>query len=318
MQCRQNPILLSLVIPLFNEEASFPALKPAIEEWRKTLDYPVEIVLVDDGSSDTTRPQIKAWAITDPSVKGILLSRNFGHQTALTAGLAACSGDVIAIIDADLQDPLEIIPSMVEKYCMGFDVVYGKRARRSGENRFKRFTAWLFYRLLRLMTDTDIPVDAGDFRVLSRRCLDELLKMNEMHRFLRGMITWVGFPQTYVDYERRPRISGKTKYSLIRMIHFALNGIVSFSTLPIRIISFSGVMVSLFGVVYGAYSVARYFFMGDTAKGWPTIIVILCMMGGMVLISLGVIGEYVARIFEEIKCRPLYVVEERLNIREHL
>ena len=309
-----QPTLLSLVIPIYNEEAALPDLKASIENWKKSLVYPLELILVDDGSTDESRTFLDCWATDDTSVKAIFFSRNFGHQAALTAGLRASTGDVVGIIDADLQDPLEVIPSMVEKYQEGYDVVYGKRKSRAGESPFKKFSAWCYYRLLKTMTGTAIPEDTGDFRIMSRKSLNAVLEMNEVHRFLRGMIAWAGFRQIAVEYERRPRNQGITKFNLSRMVAFALNGIFSFSIVPIRLISLSGLAVSLFGAAYGVYSILRRFLIGDTVKGWPTIIVLICLMGGMILISLGIIGEYIARIYEESKHRPLYIVDECRNL----
>jgi glycosyltransferase involved in cell wall biosynthesis len=305
--------LLSLVIPIFNEEETIPHLRKSTENWRRTVDIPVELVLVNDGSSDRSWSLLVEWGRGDSSVRAIGLSRNFGHQAAVTAGLGYARGDAVVIIDADLQDPLEVINDMLVRYNEGFDVVYGVRISRVGESFFKLATAWLFYRFMRLLVWKGLPQDAGDFRLVSRRCLDVVLSMDEVHRFLRGMITWVGFKQTSVLYHRQKRKHGISKYPLAKMLNFAWNAALSFSILPIRAISISGVLVAAFGFAYGSYSVLRYFIFHDSVPGWTTIIVLLGIIGGMILIGLGVIGEYVGRIYEEIKHRPIYIVQECVN-----
>jgi polyisoprenyl-phosphate glycosyltransferase len=305
--------LLSLVIPIFNEEETIPHLRKATEGWRKTVNVPIELILVNDGSSDRSWTLLVEWAREDSSVRGIDLSRNFGHQAAVTAGLSYAKGDAVVIIDADLQDPLEVINDMLVRYDDGFDVIYGVRISRTGESLLKLTTAWLFYRFMRLLVWKGLPQDAGDFRLVSRRCLDVVLSMDEVHRFLRGMIAWAGFRQTSIQYHRLKREHGISKYPLAKMLNFAWNAALSFSILPIRAISISGLLVAGFGFAYGLFSILRYFIFQDTVPGWTTIIVLLGVIGGMILIGLGVIGEYVGRIYEEIKHRPLYVVQECVN-----
>jgi glycosyltransferase involved in cell wall biosynthesis len=306
-------MLLSLVIPAFNEEATIPHLRKAFEDWRKTVNVRVELILVDDGSSDGSWALLAKWGQEDSSIKAIALSRNFGHQAAVTAGLGFAKGDAVVIIDADLQDPLEVINEMIVKYKQGFDVVYGVRISRAGENYLKLVTAWLFYRFMRLLVWKGLPQDAGDFRLVSRRCLEVVLSMDEVHRFLRGMIAWAGFKQTAVHYHRKKREHGISKYPLTKMLNFAWNAALSFSILPIRAISISGLLAAAFGFAYGLYSVVRYLIYEDAVPGWTTIIVLLGVIGGMILLALGVIGEYVGRIYEEIKHRPLYIVQECIN-----
>jgi polyisoprenyl-phosphate glycosyltransferase len=306
-------MLLSLVIPAFNEEATIPHLRKAFEDWRKTVNVRVELILVDDGSSDGSWALLAKWGQEDSSIKAIALSRNFGHQAAVTAGLGFAKGDAVVIIDADLQDPLEVINEMIVKYKQGFDVVYGVRISRAGENYLKLVTAWLFYRFMRLLVWKGLPQDAGDFRLVSRRCLEVVLSMDEVHRFLRGMIAWAGFKQTAVHYHRKKREHGTSKYPLTKMLNFAWNAALSFSILPIRAISISGLLAAAFGFAYGLYSVVRYLIYEDAVPGWTTIIVLLGVIGGMILLALGVIGEYVGRIYEEIKHRPLYIVQECIN-----
>lgn len=305
--------LLSLVIPIYNEEEAIPHLRSALEIWRVTLGVPVELIVVNDGSSDHSWSLLVGWALQDSSVKAIGLSRNFGHQAAVSAGLAFARGNAVVIMDADLQDPLEVINEMIAQYCAGFDVVYGVRLSREGETLFKRATAWLFYRLMRLLVWEALPQDAGDFRLVSRECLDVVLSMGEVHRFLRGMFAWAGFRQTAVEYHRRRREYGTSKYPLIKMLKFAWNAALSFSIIPIRAISISGFLVAAFGFVYGFYSSLRHFVLQDTVPGWTTIVVLLAIVGGMILIGLGVVGEYVGRIYEEVKHRPIYIVQECVN-----
>lgn len=305
--------LLSLVIPIYNEEETIPHLRAAFEAWRKTVKASVELILVNDGSSDRSWSLLLEWGLQDSTVRALGLSRNFGHQAAVSAGLALARGDAVAILDADLQDPLEVINEMIAQYCAGFDVVYGVRLSREGETLFKRTTAWLFYRLMRLLVWKGLPQDAGDFRLVSRRCLDVVLSMGEVHRFLRGMFAWAGFKQIAVQYHRKKRQHGISKYPLAKMLNFAWNAALSFSIIPIRAISISGALVAVFGLTYGFYSILRYFVFRDTVPGWTTIIVLLGIVGGMILVGLGVLGEYIGRIYEEVKHRPIYIVQECVN-----
>jgi dolichol-phosphate mannosyltransferase len=219
-------------------------------------------------------------------------------------------------LDADLQDPLEVIPEMVAKYCEGFDVVYGQRTKRQGESRLKRVSAWLFYRLMQKLTDQNLPPDTGDFRLVSHRCLQTVRSMRETHRFLRGMFSWVGFNQTACRYVRPERSAGQTKYSYRKMFHFACDAIFSFSPLPLRVALIQGIFVAGLGLIYGLYSVLRWALVGDTVAGWPTLVVLLCVIGGSILAALGLVGEYIGRIYEELKRRPLYIISKRLNVNE--
>jgi dolichol-phosphate mannosyltransferase len=272
-----------------------------------------EIVLVDDGSIDRSWEHMLALAPGDPHLRLVRLSRNFGHQAALTAGLEAARGDAVVLIDADLQDPPELIPLLVAKWREGFDVVYGLRTRREGETLFKRSTASVFYRLLRGMTRIEIPADAGDFRLLSRRAVDALARMPERARFLRGMTSWLGFPQAGVQYERDARYAGKTKYPTRRMISFALDAMTSFSTTPIRIVTGLGFLLVGFCVVVLGWTVYIKLFTDTAVQGWTSLLIVVLLLGGMQLVSLGIIGQYVGRIFEEAKQRPLFVVGETVE-----
>lgn len=313
LQPREAPGLLSLVIPCYNEQAVLPMLREEITRFLPTLGVPVEVIFVDDGSSDQTLPLLLAWAGAAPEVKVMVLARNFGHQNASTAGLAAAGGDAIVLIDADLQDPLEVIPEMVAKYREGYDVVYAQRVKRDGEGWFKLATAWLFYRLMRAFIHSKLPPDTGDFRLVSRRCLDAICSMHEMHRFLRGMITWVGFLQVSVPYHRKARAAGSTKYTLWKMARFASHAILSFTTLPLRVSLMGGCVIALFGIIYGLVAAYNTMVYHNTVPGWTSVIVLTSVLSGAVLISNGILGEYVGRCFEELKGRPLYIVAQRVN-----
>ncbi len=311
---RPAPGLVSFVFPIFDEEEGMPFLRSSLENWLAGFAYPVEIILVDDGSRDRSYEMIQAWAGADSRVQGISFSRNFGHQMAVSAGLALARGDAVVIMDADLQDPLEVVPEMLARYLEGYDVVYGQRAKREGETQFKRCTAWLFYRLMQRFVHKDLPPDAGDFRLVSRRCLDAILRMNEQHRFLRGLFAWVGFPQIAVPYERNARKFGETKYPFWKMMKLAWDAALSFSTLPIKLITLGGFATAALACAYGAYAVIQKYVFQSTVPGWTGLVVILGLIGGMILVSLGVIGEYVGRIFEEIKHRPLYLVKATTHL----
>jgi dolichol-phosphate mannosyltransferase len=267
---------------------------------------------VDDGSRDATYPVLQQLALADTRLRVLKLSRNFGHQTAITAGIDVARGDAIVIIDADLQDPPEVIPEMIARWREGFDVVYGVRAKRSGETMMKLVTASMFYRLLDRMTSVSIPVDAGDFRLLTRRAADQLRAMREKDRFVRGLISWIGFRQTGVVYHREARFAGETKYPFRKMLKFAVDGLTSFSTVPLKLATWMGYLASAFAFLYLA-SVFVQKALGRTVQGWATIMVAVLFMGGVQLICLGIMGEYLGRIFTEIKRRPLYVIEEFIN-----
>ncbi|MGO9112921.1 MAG: glycosyltransferase family 2 protein [Thermoguttaceae bacterium] len=310
---RGFPQLLSLVIPLYNEHELVPILRAQLDDFLAELPCPVEVVLVNDGSSDRTLDQLMDWAATDTRIKVLGLARNFGHQIAATAGLDSASGDAVVLMDADLQDPLEVVHGMLAKYCEGYDVVYGQRNRRVGETQFKRITAWAFYRLMRAFVHPDLPADTGDFRLLSRRCLDSLQTMRERHRFLRGMVAWVGFAQTAIHYDRAPRAAGTTKYTLRKMLRFAWTAMVSFSSLPLRASFYAGCAIAILGLSWGGYSVMRYVVYGDNLPGWTSQMVVTCLIGAAILVSNAILGSYVGQIFEEIKERPLYIVSSVAN-----
>ena len=301
--------LLSVVVPIFNEVDTVPELHRRLSAAVAPLGEH-EIVYVDDGSTDGSWQALKEVAAHDSHARLVRLSRNFGHQIALSAGLDTARGAAVVSMDGDLQDPPELIPELVARWRDGFDVVYAVRSRRAGETRFKLATASLFYKTINRMSSVEIPEQAGDFRLLSRQALDALLSMPERARFLRGMTSWVGFRQVGVPYERDARHAGTTKYPLKRMLGFANDAVTSFSTAPIRLVvglGFVSVLICLAALVWTLY---LRFFTDETVQGWASVIVVVLFLGGIQLISLGIIGQYVGRIFEEVKARPLYVVAE--------
>jgi glycosyltransferase involved in cell wall biosynthesis len=304
------PALLSVVAPVYNEEELVEAfVKRACAA---VADYTFELVLVNDGSSDSTPALLDRLAAEDSRVRVIHLSRNFGHQAALTAGLEHACGDVVAMIDADLQDPPELIPRMIEQWEHGSDVVYAVRRQRDGETAFKLATASWFYKLFDKLAQVDLEPNSGDFRVLDRRALDALLSMTERSRFLRGMTVWVGFTQTAVPYERDARSAGETKYTLRKMLRFSLDAIASFSHLPLQLATYAGLLSA--GIAFVAIPVVLGLRLTDSyLPGFGTITILILLIGGIQLIALGVIGEYVGRIYDEVKHRPLYIVREERN-----
>jgi glycosyltransferase involved in cell wall biosynthesis len=313
LQPRGYPSLLSIVIPVYNEEQALPFLRKRLTEFVSGLPCAAELVLVNDGSSDGSIDLLVQWAKADGRVKVFNLARNFGHQVAATAGLDHAAGQAVVLMDADLQDPPEVILDMLEQYRRGYDVVYGRRTSRAGETHFKRFSAWLFYRMMRLLVHSDLPVDAGDFRLVSRGCLEAVCSMRERHRFLRGMIAWVGFPQTAVSYARNPRVAGQTAYPLRKMLWLAWTAAVSFSPTPLRASFVLGFLIAAIGMLEALNAVVRSILGLYVVPGWSSLIVVTCLIGGAILISVGVLGEYVGRIFEAVKERPLYVIASKFD-----
>lgn len=305
----QDRKLISVVVPVFNEIAVIDACYKRLTGVMKILDSSdYELVFVDDGSTDLSHSRLLELQADDEHLKIIRFSRNFGHQIAITAGVDEARGDAIVVIDADLQDPPEVIPDMIEKWRDGYDVVYGVRRQRAGESRMKRATAAIFYRMLRRFTNIEIPVDVGDFRLISSRAAAQLRQLREKDRFVRGLVSWIGFPQTGVPYDRKERYAGSTKYPYKKMLQFAVDGITSFSSMPLKLASWLGYLASLFAFVY-LLSVFIQKMMGYTVEGWATIMVAMLFLGGVQLICLGIIGEYIGRIFNETKSRPMYVIE---------
>lgn len=303
-------LLLSIVVPVFNEsevvEASYERMRQVVTSLDR---FSYEIIFVDDGSKDDSYHKLVHLADRDPNVRIVKFSRNFGHQTAITAGLDVARGNAVVVIDADLQDPPEVIRAFIEKWKEGYDVVYGIREKREGETEFKLMTAKLFYRILKALVKIDIPVDTGDFRLMSRRAVEKFKQLREKDRFVRGLVSWVGFRQTGVYYARDKRHAGITKYPFRKMLKFAVDGITSFSSTPLKLATWLGYLASLLGFLY-ACSVFIQKALGYTVQGWATIMIGILFIGGVQLICIGIMGEYVGRIFDEIKQRPLYVVEE--------
>jgi dolichol-phosphate mannosyltransferase len=301
--------VLSVVAPVCNEvevvDAFYERVRAAV-----TPLGPFELILVDDGSTDGSWDRLLAVAAKDPAVRLVRLSRNFGHQPALTAGLDAARGEAVVTIDSDLQDPPELIPELVLRWRDGYDVVYAVRQERDGERRWRLAGIGLYYRLLRRIAGTDIPEQVGDYRLLSRRAVDSLARMPERARFLRGMSRWIGFRQIGVPYRRDARYAGRTKYPLRKLMRLGMDGILSFSTLPLKLVSLLGFLLVVFCMGVLAWSVFVWLFESHRPKGWTSLIAVVLLLGGVQLLSLGIIGQYVARIFDEAKQRPLYLVDE--------
>jgi dolichol-phosphate mannosyltransferase len=309
MTAQPSPAL-SVVIPCYNEADGLAELHRRVSTAaRGCFGEDHEIVLVDDGSRDATRAVMRTLAAADPRVVGVFLSRNHGHQLALTAGLHVCRGERILILDADLQDPPELLPEMLAVLEAGADVVYGQRVARDGETFTKRATAKAFYRLLERLVDVPIPRDTGDFRLMTRRALEVLNSMPEQHRFVRGLVSWLGFRQVAFPYHRQARFTGETKYPFSKMLRFAVDAITGFSTLPLRLATLLGALFGAAAVLVLAYSLAAWAF-GAAVAGWTSLMVIVLVLGSVQLFVLGVIGEYLGRLYIQAKGRPLFVIEE--------
>lgn len=308
---------LSVVVPVYNESVGLEAFHTRLKAVLDGLGLPLECIYVNDGSSDDSLAMLKALRDSDPSVAIIDLSRNFGKEVAMTAGLDHARGEAVVVIDADLQDPPELIPQLIEKWREGNDVVFARRTDRHGESWLKRHSAHWFYRLIEKIGTVPIPRDTGDYRLLSRRAVDALGKLDETHRFMKGLFSWIGFDQAAVEYEREPRQSGKSKWSYWGLWNFALEGITSFTVSPLRISTYFGLVVALSAFVYGAFILFRTLFFGTDLPGYPSLMVIILFMGGVQLIAIGVIGEYLGRVFNETKNRPLYLVKEQLPARDN-
>jgi dolichol-phosphate mannosyltransferase len=302
--------LISIVVPLYNEEGNVQELVRRIAAAAKTGltgSETFEIIAVNDGSRDGTLASLRRLQLDYPNLKIVDLSRNFGHQIAATAGLDAAAGDAVILMDGDLQDPPELIADFLERWRAGYDVVYATRKTRKGESRFKLFTAALFYRTIRRLTNVSIPVDTGDFRLMSRRVVDALGLTREKHRFLRGLVSWVGYRQVGVEYERDPRLSGQTKYPLSKMLTFAVDGITSFSEIPLRFATYLGFVISAFAFLYAVGVVIAHFY-GLNEPGYTSMMSVILFLGGVQLITIGIVGEYLGRIYDQVKSRPLYLL----------
>ena len=301
---------LTVVIAAFNEEAALPALHPRISAVLDSLGLESRILYVDDGSRDGTWTVLQALAEQDRRVSLLRLSRNFGKELALTAGLDLVDSDAAVVLDADGQDPPELLPAFVAKWREGFDVVYGTRTTRDGESWLKQVTAKAFYRVMNQLSNTGIPADTGDFRLMSRRVLEALRNLRERQRFMKGLFAWVGFPQVSIPYERQPRIAGASKFNYWRLWNFALEGITGFSTAPLRVATYLGLTTAALAFIYGAWIVAKTLLWGDPVQGWPTMMAVVLFLGGIQLMALGIIGEYLGRLYLEAKQRPLYLVQD--------
>jgi polyisoprenyl-phosphate glycosyltransferase len=300
----------SIVIPVYNEAEVLPTLYDRLTRVMNGLGEPYEIIFVNDGSADESPLLLQDLQAKDECVKFLSLSRNFGHQIAITAGLDHSGGQAVVVMDADLQDPPEVIPRLIEQWRKGYDIVFAVRQKRRGEGLLKRATAALFYRILQHLTATEIPLDAGDFRLMSRRAVEALNDIRERNRFIRGLAGWVGFRQTSVSFVRDIRHAGRTKFPLKDMLRFALTGIVSFSLVPLQLAGYLGFLVSSVSFFYMVYAIGLKLFTDRVVLGWTSVMVAVLFLGGVQLLSLGIIGEYIGRIYDEVKQRPLYIIDE--------
>jgi glycosyltransferase involved in cell wall biosynthesis len=300
---------LSVVAPVYNEEGVLPEFHRRIGRVLDGIDGPTEILYVNDGSSDRTLDLLYTLAEGDPRVSVVNLSRNFGKEIALTAGLDYSRGEAVVVIDSDLQDPPELILSLMERWRDGYDVVYATRLARNGETFAKKLTAKYFYRVIKALSPVRIPADTGDFRLLSRRAVDALGQLRERHRFMKGLFAWIGYPQTSVPYHRDPRFAGETKWSYWKLWNLALEGITSFTTGPLKVASYLGLITASVAFLYGAWIIYKTLAWGDAVTGYPSLMVVILFLGGVQLTTLGIIGEYLGRMFNETKQRPLYLVE---------
>lgn len=304
---------LTVVVPAFNESSVLETFHARLAVVLAALPLDCGVLYVDDGSSDNTWELIKSLRAEGIQVGGLRLSRNFGKEAALTAGLDKADADAVVVIDADLQDPPELIPQLVERWKAGYDVVYATRSVRGGETRFKRFTAAAFYRSMERLSDTPIPRDTGDFRLLSRRALGALHQLRERQRFMKGLFAWIGYRQTAVLYQREPRQAGTTKWNYWRLLQLAIEGVTSFSTAPLRLATWVGLFSALLSFVYGLWVLTKSLIYGDPVRGYPTLMLVILFLGGVQLLALGVIGEYLGRNYAESKQRPLYFIDEDLD-----
>lgn len=312
---RPRQQLLSIVVPVFNEQEVFGEFHRRLSEVLDSVPMSAEIVVVNDGSRDGTLALLKEIQTQDDRLAILDLSRNFGKEIALTAGLHKARGDAVVVIDADLQDPPELIPALVSEWLQGNDVVYAKRVAREGEGFIKRATAHAFYRLMQHVGRVRIPEDTGDFRLLSRRAVQALNSLNEQHRFMKGLFTWIGFAQKAVPYQRDPRYAGTTKWNYLGLFNLAIEGITSFTTAPLRLATYIGLLTAAGAFVYGLYMIVRTLLFGNPVAGYPSLIVIVLFLGGVQLTATGIMGEYLGRIFNETKRRPLYFVNAYLPSR---
>ena len=301
---------LTVVVPVFNEDAVLPEFHRRLAKVLNGLAMQSEVVYVNDGSVDESLDEIRQIMSDDARVAVVDLSRNFGKEIAMTAGMDHAHGDAVVVIDADLQDPPELIPEMIAQWKSGYDVVYAQRISREGESVFKKTTAHIFYRVIQKLSRVTIPPDAGDFRLLSRRAVVALSGLREQHRFMKGLFAWIGYPQKAIPYERDARYGGKTKWSYVGLWNFAIEGITSFSTIPLKVATYLGVITAFTAFIFGMFIVVKTIFFGNPVPGYPSLLVVVLFLGGVQLIALGVIGEYLGRMFDETKGRPLYFLKD--------
>lgn len=304
---------ISIVVPMYNEEAVFHTLFRELEETLSQLDVVYEIICVDDGSKDKTRELLMAKTQQDPRVKAVILSRNFGKEAAMTAAIDYATGDAVIPIDADLQDPPELIGQMIEKWREGFDVVYAKRVSRATDTPMKRSTAGLFYRVFNMLSEIPIPENVGDYRLMDRRVVDAIKLLPEKDRFMKGLFCWPGFSNTAIEFERPERAEGETKFNYWKLWNFAINGITSFSSFPVRLGVYLGLIVSAVAFVYGVIIMVKTLFTGVEVPGYASMMVVMLFIGGIQLFFLGLLGEYIGRIYKEVKNRPIYMVDKALG-----
>ena len=308
--------MYSIIVPVYNEELVITETHKRLTKVMKGIPEGYELIYVNDGSRDKTAEIIRKIIADDKQVRLLDFSRNFGHQTAITAGMENATGDAIIIIDADLQDPPEVMLQMIDKWKEGYEVVYGKRLKRKGETLFKKWTAAAYYRFLRNMTEMDFPVDTGDFRLIDRKVCNELKRLPEKNRYVRGLVSWVGFRQTYVEYIREERFAGETKYPLKKMIKFAMDGITSFSYKPLKLATYVGFIFAFVSFLYLIVVFVQTLYFKQTVSGWASIVAINLFFNGITLIILGLIGEYIGRIYDESKNRPLYILRDKVGFDE--
>lgn len=309
---------ISIVIPMYYEEEVANECYTRIKKVLSSIsNYTYEIIFINDGSKDKTLQILEEISSNDKNVKVISFSRNFGHQAAVTAGIKYVTGDVVLIIDADLQDPPELIPEMLKLWEQGNEVIYGKRKSREGESKFKLLTAKMFYKTLNALSDVEIPKDTGDFRLVDRKVIDVVNSMPEHNKFLRGLFSWVGFKQIPFEYERKERFAGKTKYPLKKMLKLASDGIISFSTKPLKLVGGLGIVSIVLSLAILIYSLVSYIFsLNNLTPGWTSIMVAITLFNGVQLLSIWIIAEYIARIYDETKNRPQYIVDKKINVDE--
>lgn len=313
----KKEFLITVVIPAYFEEEVIETCYVELKNVMDKYKWRYEFIFINDGSTDKTLDILKNLAKKDSAVKIIDFTRNFGHQVAVTAGIYHSTGDATVVIDADLQDPPRVIAELVAKWQEGFDVVYAKRKKRKGESKFKLITAKFFYRFLNYMSEIDIPMDTGDFRLMDKKVVEAFKQMPERNRFVRGMISWVGFDQTYIEYERDERLAGETKYPLKKMIKFATDGIVSFSTKPLKLVQALGFVTIIMAVFIFIYSLMSKYIFKTVTPGWTSIMIIISFFSGVQLFSIGLLGEYIARIYDESKNRPLYLIKQKVNFNKN-